>query len=123
MKPPGPQVLSASLSKPSKPDFRRVLPCFATLLALIAAGAIPGARANGQLVLTPNAVNFGRVPVGRTHVLSVMIANTGNTTVTLSGDAVTGGGFAVSGIRMPFSLSAGATATLEVRFTPQNVGG
>src|SRR3974377_1475420 len=24
---------------------------------------------------------------------------------------------------MPFSLSAGATATLEVRFTPQNVGG
>jgi len=67
---------AASISfKPNRSIHRTVL-FFALLLALIATGTTP-AQASGELKFTPNAANFGRVPVGRTHTLTVTIANGG----------------------------------------------
>lgn len=120
----GPQVrvVESVLSKPSKPNLFRTLPCLAVILMLIGAGSAPAARASGQLTLTPNSVNFGRVWLGRTHTLNVTIANTGNAAVALSGDALTGSGYSVQGLSMPLNLAAGTTATFTVRFTPQSAG-
>jgi hypothetical protein len=112
---------AASISfKPNRSIHRTVL-FFALLLALIATGTTP-AQASGELKFTPNAANFGRVPVGRTHTLTVTIANGGNATVVLSGDTVSGSGYSVTGIHVPMTLSPGATATFEVGFTPRIVG-
>ena len=110
------------LSKPSKPKTIHLLLCLAMLLALFGAGSAPSARASGQLTLTPNSLDFGCVWLGRTHALSVTIANTGNAAVTLSGQTVTGSGYSVQGLRLPLNLGAGKTATFSVRFTPQSAG-
>src|SRR3974390_2791508 len=116
------RVVESPVSKPHKPKTIPPLPCLAMLLALIGAGSAPAARASGQLTLTPNSVDFGRVWVGRTHSLSVTIANTGDAAVTLSGDTVTGSGYTVQGLRLPLNVGAGGTATFSVRFTPQSAG-
>ena len=100
----------------------RILPCFAIFLTLIATGFAPTARGSGQLTPNPSSVSFGRVWVGRTHTTSVTIANTGNAAVTVSGDALTGSGYTVSGIHLPMNLAAGAKVTFDVSFTPKSAG-
>src|SRR3974390_942762 len=104
------RVVESPVSKPHKPKTIHPLPCLAMLLALIGAGSAPAARASGQLTLTPNSVDFGRVWVGRTHSLSVTIANTGDAAVTLSGDTVTGSGYTVQGLRLPLNVGAGGSS-------------
>lgn len=91
-------------------------------LALCAAGGVSIARADGQLRLSTRSVDFGRVRVGRTQSATVTIRNSGSTTVTVSGDTVTGSGYTVSGIRVPAKLSAGANFTFTINFSPATAG-
>jgi len=120
----GPQVrvVRAIFSQPKKPNLLGTLPYLVVVLAVIGAGMAPAARASGELQLTPGAVNFGQVAVGRAHTVSVTIANTGNSGVRLSGDTVTGSGYSVQGLSLPHWLHAGSTMTFTVKFTPQNAG-
>ena len=56
--------------------------------------------------------------VGSNSTLSVTLTNGGNSTVTVSSVTVTGTGYASSGVTTTQGIAAGATATLNVTFTP-----
>src|ERR1700757_3686741 len=75
--------------------------CAAVAIAFAASGAAPRAGASGQLAVQPASINFGNVSVGRTSTITVTLSNTGSSTVTLSGDTLTGTGFKLSGITLP----------------------
>jgi len=95
----------------------------ASLLGLLIFGAsAPRASATGQLTLTPGSVDFGSVRVGKTKTVSVTMANSGNATVTVSGDTLTGTGYRISGITMPLNLKVGASLTFRLSFTPKTTG-
>jgi hypothetical protein len=78
-----------------------------------------GIAATRTITATPTSLNFGSEAVGKSHLLTVSLKNTGNSRVTVSGitasntDFTTGGG--VSGA----TLAAGQSATLDVSFDPK----
>ena len=84
---------------------------------LTGAGATPGSLTPGTASL-----NFGSVVVGSNQTLSETITNSGGSTVTISQAAVTGTGFSLSGVTVPFTLTAGASKSLNVVFAPQSAG-
>ena len=75
--------------------------------------------------LSPSTLNFGNAAVGTTtQAQTVTVTNTGNTVLTISGIAISGGDFNdfsdVSDCGS--SLPAGASCTVKVRFSPKAKG-
>jgi Cep192 domain 4/Abnormal spindle-like microcephaly-assoc'd, ASPM-SPD-2-Hydin len=84
--------------------------------------ALSGTGASaGQLALTPSTVNFGNVVVGasqsQTETLTVSGAG-----VTITSASSSNAEFALSGLSLPVSLSAGQSASFTARFAPQASG-
>ncbi|HZQ95389.1 MAG TPA: choice-of-anchor D domain-containing protein [Candidatus Sulfotelmatobacter sp.] len=77
---------------------------------------------DGQLALNPASEAFGTVTVGARQSQTVTLTNTGGTSVTISGAAVTGTGFQLSGITTPLTLNASQSTTFTVGFAPQAAG-
>src|SRR5215471_17007011 len=90
----------------------------AAMLQFALFGLLPRADAAGQLTVTPTSISFGSVAVGKTATIQATVKNTGNATVTLTGDTVTGGGFKVNAVTLPKTMSAGYAFTLIITFTP-----
>jgi hypothetical protein len=84
---------------------------------LSGSGSTPGALAAS----TPS-LSFGSVVVGNNQSLSETITNNGGSSVTVSQVSVTGAGFSLSGITLPFTLAAGANKSFSVVFTPTTSG-
>lgn len=80
-----------------------------------------GATAS-QLVCTPPDLRFGVNVVGQTETLLVTVANTGTTSVTVSGITVSNLEFTTSSLGLPLVLLAGQSVDLTVSFTPTVVG-
>jgi hypothetical protein len=78
--------------------------------------------AAGALGASPTGLSFGSITVGSNHSLSETLTNTGGSSVTISQAAVSGGGFSVSGITTPLTLTAGQSTTFSVTFTPASAG-
>ena len=76
-------------------------------MTLSGAGVTPGA-----LGANPTSLEFGTVQVGNNQLLSETVTNTGGSSVTISQVAVSGAGFALSGISTPVTLGAGQSANL-----------
>ncbi len=87
------------------------------IMALSGTGVTPGALGS-----TPTQLDFGSVPVGVKQNLSETVTNTGSSSITISQVAASGGGFSVSGITTPATLTAGQTATFSVSLTPSAAG-
>jgi hypothetical protein len=98
---------------------------FLTIGMAIAAFAMApvwaGATAS-QLVCTPPDLRFGVNVVGQTETLLVTVANTGTTSVTVSGITVSNLEFTTSSLGLPLVLLAGQSVNLSVSFTPTVVG-
>jgi hypothetical protein len=77
-----------------------------------------GTAATVTLAATPTSVSFTNVSAGTSTSKSVTIANSGNTSVTLSQINVSAKDFSVSGITTPVTLSAGQNTTMNVTFKP-----
>jgi hypothetical protein len=65
---------------------------------------------------------FGNVTVNTPATQTLTLSSTGTAAVIMSGAAVTGSGFTVSGVTFPLTLNPGQTATLAVQFNPTVVG-
>ena len=76
----------------------------------------------GQLAANPVSLAFGSVQVGGSVTLMDSLTNTGAASVTISQAAVTGAGFSITGLNLPFTLNAGASVTFSVVFAPQTSG-
>jgi len=92
--------------------------------ALLLVGLAPtraGATAS-QLNCSPSSLRFGVLDVGQTESLLVTVTNSGQTSVTLSGIAVSNSEFTTSSLSLPLTLLAGQSVDLSVSFTPTATG-
>jgi hypothetical protein len=76
----------------------------------------------GTLSTNPASISFTNVVVGQSQSQFETITNTGGSSVTLNKDGVTGTGFSVSGLTLPYTLSAGGSVTFSLAFTPASAG-
>ncbi len=76
-----------------------------------------------QLKANVSSLDFGSVTVGQSTERTVTLSNTGGQSLTISGVSTSLSSFSVSGLTLPLTLPAGATATLNVSFSPTSVGG
>jgi hypothetical protein len=86
---------------------------------LIAANGSTGA---GALQLSPTSVSFGKITVGKQSTQSVTVANTGTTTLNVTGVQVSNPQFAVTGLATPLSLGARQSTKFSVAITPSAAG-
>jgi len=80
-------------------------------------------QVNTQLVCTPTNLRFGDVIVGQTQTLIVTLTNNGQGSATISSVAVSNSAFSVQGLSLPLVLAGGQSVELNVKFTPQGMGG
>ncbi len=78
-------------------------------------------NAPGQLTLSPAALNFGTVPVGKNQQLTATITASGSS-VTVSSASLSGSEFSLSGIQLPVTIPAGQSSSFTVTFAPQTSG-
>jgi hypothetical protein len=76
----------------------------------------------GAITPSPGSFSFGNVTVGTTQTLSGSLANTGQSSITITQISVTGTGYSVSGITAPVTLAAGQSVNFSVAFAPTSEG-
>jgi hypothetical protein len=74
------------------------------------------------LSVYPTSLSFGSVLVGSAVTQTATLSNTGNSSVTVFSASTTGAGFSVTGVTFPFSIAAGASRSVTIRFAPQVSG-
>jgi hypothetical protein len=84
--------------------------------------SLSGTGLESMLSVSPASVDFGTVTVGNSAALAGSLANTGNTSLTVSEMSATGTGFSVSGPGLPLTLAAGQSTSFSVTFSPQAAG-
>ncbi|WP_194904336.1 choice-of-anchor D domain-containing protein [Catenulispora rubra] len=98
-----------------------------TLQIVTDGGAVPlNLHGNGTqpgLGATPSTLSFDTVPTGATKTLSVSIANTGTSAVTITGSTVPTAPFTATGLPANGStLAAGASVSVTVTYAPTAAG-
>ena len=86
-------------------------------------GSLSGTGSGGSGYLTvPSTLNFGSIAVGSSQTQALTVSNTGGASVKISAATVTGNGFTVSGLTLPYTLAAGTSANLSLTFSPPSSG-
>ncbi len=86
-----------------------------SMVSMSASASVP------QLASSPASLRFGTVDVGQTETELITVANTGQTSVTVSEIAVDNPQFSVASLSLPLVLSAGQSVNLTVTFTPSAI--
>lgn len=77
----------------------------------------------GQLVVSPSTtINFGMVPVGSSQTQSLTLANSGGSKITITGAALSGTEFTLTGLSYPLTLAGGQSTTCTLTFAPTSTG-
>jgi hypothetical protein len=87
-------------------------------VAVLCMVPVSAGAATQQLVCTRTQIGFGAVVVGQTETILVTVTNTGQTSVTVSGIAVSNSEFAAPGLNLPLTLPAGQGVDVNISFTP-----
>jgi hypothetical protein len=85
------------------------------------AGTAPQQQTN-SLSLGSAILDFGSVSVGASKTMTVTATNSGTTSITLSGAAVSTKYFALTAPSLPVTIAAGQSTQITVRFTPNASG-
>jgi hypothetical protein len=80
------------------------------------------AASQGTISANPTSLSFGSVQVGNSSSKSEVLSNTGGSAITVSQVTVSGTGYGISGVNVPFTINAGQSFTFSVSFTPQAAG-
>jgi Abnormal spindle-like microcephaly-assoc'd, ASPM-SPD-2-Hydin len=75
-----------------------------------------------QLTPSPASLSFGSIITGASGTQSVTLANTGNSSVSVSQISTSGAGFSAAGFALPVTLSAGQSISFSVTFAPTTTG-
>ncbi|HXO88801.1 MAG TPA: choice-of-anchor D domain-containing protein [Candidatus Acidoferrales bacterium] len=79
--------------------------------------------AGGQLLLTPNTVQFGQVNVDTTSSMPVTMKNVGNAPIIINNEIFrASASIIMSGFKLPVTLSVGQSLTFVMKFAPTVVG-
>jgi hypothetical protein len=79
-------------------------------------------RNASQLSLSTTSLKYGNVLVHGSSTQAVTLKNSGSSDVNISQLNVSGAGFSVSGVAVPFTLPAGQSAALQATFAPAAAG-
>jgi len=79
------------------------------------------ANASPQLGVSPATLNFGNVTVGSSATQQATLTAT-NGSVTISSDRSTSSEFAILGLNLPVTISAGQSLPVTIQFTPNTSG-
>jgi hypothetical protein len=71
-----------------------------------------------QITANPASVNFGNLNIGSAASQTLILANTGSASASITQVSESGSGFSVSGLASPYTLAAGATVSVTVTFAP-----
>ncbi|MCU1286142.1 MAG: Ig family protein [Acidobacteriales bacterium] len=77
---------------------------------------------NKLLMAAPSAINFAPTYVGSKTSTVVTLINNGTMSLKITGVVVSGAGFSVTGLALPFSLPAGKSANFSADFNPTTPG-
>ena len=87
---------------------------------------LAGNGAQGQLMVNPPFVNFGKVASGTTASQAVVLTNTGTAPVDVIqaniATSVSGAQFTLSGLSLPMLMAPSQSASFTVTFAPQSPG-
>jgi Abnormal spindle-like microcephaly-assoc'd, ASPM-SPD-2-Hydin len=89
---------------------------------LVVALAGTGVSPVAQLTASPSSLSFGSITAGASGTQSVTLANTGNSSVSVSQISISGTGFGASGFALPVTLAAGQSTSFSVTFAPTTTG-
>jgi hypothetical protein len=125
-----PLVLAAGQSAPFSVEFQPADPgdptitiSFAGPSASYASLSISGVGATfGKLSPNPSQIAFGNIGVGSHQTTTVTLANSGGTDLTVNQATLSGAGFAMSNLAIPFTLKAGSSASVTITFAPTGAG-
>jgi Abnormal spindle-like microcephaly-assoc'd, ASPM-SPD-2-Hydin/Protein of unknown function (DUF1573)/Transmembrane protein 131-like N-terminal len=81
-----------------------------------------GVAAAYTMAVVPGSVNFGNVNVGSSATQAVQIANTGNSSVTVTQVTASGAGVSVSGVSVPLTLAPAQSVAVNVGYAPKASG-
>lgn len=81
-----------------------------------------GVNATYTMSLAPGSVSFGNLNVGSAAKQTVQLANTGNSSVTVTQVAASGAGVSVSGITVPTTIAPSQSMPLTVTLAPATSG-
>ena len=93
----------------------------AGILGTSGCGLVEGGGQLPRLSPSSSTVSFGSVTVGSPASQSVVVKDSGTRDITISGLAVTGPGFTMTG-GSPATLTPGQSITISLSFTPQSAG-
>jgi hypothetical protein len=75
-----------------------------------------------QISITPTSVAFGNVLVGNSQTQALGITNVGTSSFSVSQVSVSGTGYGLGGLTLPYTLSPGQSVYVNVTFTPPATG-
>ena len=81
-----------------------------------------GVAATHQLQFNPKSFAFGNVLLGSDQDQDLLLVNTGNSTVNISGATISGAGFTLSGLSGAIGLAPGQSVILTADFAPTVAG-
>src|ERR1039458_6028018 len=82
------------------------LPAIGMAILLLGMAPVGASAAPSQRACTPSNLRFGAIVVGQSETLLVTVANTGQTSTTLSGITVNNSAFTTSSLSLPLRLIA-----------------
>ena len=74
-------------------------------------------QAAPQISVVPSSISFSNVIVGQTSTQTVQISNTGKANLNVTGISLTGTGFSMSSVAVPFQLAPGTSKSFTVTFS------
>jgi Abnormal spindle-like microcephaly-assoc'd, ASPM-SPD-2-Hydin len=81
-----------------------------------------GVAISSDLEVTPSSLAFGNVNVNGSATQQIILKNSGNSSILVSGDSIAGSEFTATGLGGGITLTPSQTATLTVSFAPVTAG-
>jgi Abnormal spindle-like microcephaly-assoc'd, ASPM-SPD-2-Hydin len=112
-------MVAFSPQTPGKPTGTITLSTAAEQLRIAVSGTAVNA---GTLAMSPSALSFGNVMVGKSQTQSISLTNSGGSAVTVTQASASSSSFSISGLTLPLTLNPSQSATFTVLFTPKSAG-
>lgn len=87
-----------------------------------ATATLSGTGAGSAYLSVPASMNLGSLQTGSSQTYTLTVSNIGGSSLSISAATISGSGFTIGGLTLPYNLAAGASANLNVTFSPTTSG-
>src|SRR5439155_2233604 len=108
--------------RPGSTIHRRLSVVAALLAVCVVSLLLANTAQASALTSSPLTASFGTVAVGAKNTQTLAVKNTSTTGITVTVASITGSGFSISSLPLPFYLNVGSTTYFAVGFAPTSSG-